>query len=449
MFEEVLAQRVGWPTGALDAKVRELELAVRATHAELAATLAAAETRQVPDDDGHRSINAYVRATTNRPDAATLVARARFCSAYRAAGDALWAGHVGVAQIDLLARLAGHPRVGALVDADLIAAFLEHAEQFPYREFKALIDRWIMLADQDGAFREVLDDVERRTASIHNVDGTVHVHVAGGDALTTERLKLIFDRFCEAEYQRDLTARREEFGADAEQHPLARTEWQRRFDAFVAIFDTANTHTDAAGQTVDATVNVLIDQTTLHDAFAQAGVMLPNGDTFDPTDLDGLAEAQREALLVELCDPQRMLDRRCETASGQRLHPALVARALLGGHVRSVLVNTHREIVEVSSAKRLFTGVWAVAAHLTRPTCEHPGCELPGHLCDIDHRLPWSSGGPTNQPNSAIECSTHNRWKHTRRWRTVRARNHQLITVRPDGTLMLPAGQRPPLLHTG
>ena len=373
MFEGAVDEMLAWPVTAIDARLRQLELARRALEAEYAATVTAAESRQAGDADGHRSTNAYLRATTNQPGVRVQVARARFCRAYPAAGDALWAGRVGVAQIDTLARrLAGHPRVGVLVSAELVAMFLDHAEQFSYREFTMLVDRWINLADQDGAFRDLLDDIARRTASIHNVDGTVHVHVAGGDALTTERLKLIFDRFCEAEYQRDLTARREEFGADADQHPLPRHDWQRRYDAFVAIFDTANTHLDAPGHPVDATVNVLIDQTTLHDAFAQAGVMLPSGDTFDPTDLDQLAEAQREALLVELCDPH--------------------------------------------------------------------------HMLDTDHRLPWSAGGPTNQPNSAILCNTHNRWKHTRRWRTLRGRNHQLITIRPDGTLILPAGQRPPPL---
>ena len=448
MFAELIDDMLGWPTSAIDTELRQLELARRALEARFAAAVTAAESRQAGEADGHRSINSYLRATTNQPAVQAQVARARFARAYPAAGDALIAGHIGLAQIDTLARLAGHPRVGALVDTDLIAAFLELAEHTPFHDFKQTIDQWINLADQDGAFRDLLDDIARRTASIHNIDGTVHVHVAGGDALTTERLKLIFDRFCEAEYQRDLTARREEFGADADQHPLPRHDWQRRYDAFVAIFDTANTHLDTPGHPVDATVNVLIDQTTLHHALTQAGVMLPNGDTFDPTDLDQLAAAQREALLVELCDPHHMLDRHCETASGQPIHPALVARALLGGHIRTVLVNTHREIVEVSSAKRLFTGAWAVAAHLTRPHCEHPGCQLPGHLCDTDHRLPWSAGGPTNQPNSAILCNTHNRLKHSKRWQTIRTHTHQLITIRPDGTLILPAGQRPPPLDT-
>ena len=446
MFVEIGDEMLSWSTGRLDIELRDIELAHRALAARRAACLHACEARQVPDDDGHRSLKAYVRATTNQPGAvaAIQVRRARFCRRFQAAGEALLGGQIGVAQVDVLARLAGHPRAGHLVDSDLVAMFLEHAEHFSSREFAALVDRWLMLADPDGP---VPDDVEQRNATVHGVDGRLSVTVTGGDPLTTDRIRLIFDRFCEAEYRRDLELRRQVHGPTADHVPLARTNQQRRFDAFVAMCDTANEHADAPGRPVDVCVNVLIDQATLHDAFAQAGVTLPNGDVFNPADLDTLTARQRDALLVELCDPQRMLDRRCETASGQPVHPTLVARALLGGWIRTVIVNARREIVEVSSARRLFSGPWAVAAHLARPTCEHPGCELPGHLCDIDHRVPYPRGGPTAQYNSAIECNTHNRLKHTRGWQTLRALNRRLITVRPDGTLMLPVGERRPALQ--
>ena len=232
---------------------------------------------------------------------------------------------------------------------------------------------------------------------------------------------------------------------DDESYPLSRSDRQRRFDAFVAMCDTANAHADAPGKPVEVCANVMIDERTLHEAFAQAGVMLPNGNVFDPEELDR-DQRVREALLAELLDPELLLKRRCETSSGQPVHPRLVAQALIGGYVRKVIVDSIGEVVEVGSAKRLFTGVWAVGARLGRPTGEHPGCELPAELCDVDHRVPFSEGGETAQGNSAIECNPHNRLKHARRWRTVRARNRRLVTIRADGTMMLPAGERPPEL---
>lgn len=447
MFGSLVDDRMGWTPAQLDQEARELELAHRALEARRAANLIAAEARQVADVDGHRSTAAYLRATTNQPAAVAgaLVRRARFCRDFPAAGEALRAGHVGVAQIDALARLAHHRRVGVLVTAELVAMFLEHAEHFSFRDFITLVDRWVLLADQDGAWRDHLDDVERRNASIHNVNGTLLGQIDGGDALTTERITRIFDRFVEAEFARDAADRRERYGADADAYPLARTDRQRRFDAWVRLCDTANAHADAPGRPVDVCANVLIDERTLHEALSQAGLMLPNGDVFDPGS-DGWRAAQRDALLAELLDPQALLDRRCETVSGQPVHPRLVAQALVGGHVRRVVVDSGGEVVEVGSKQRLFTGKYAIAARILHPTCEHPGCELPAHLSDVDHRIPASHGGPTAPANSAVECNPHNRLKHSRQWRTVRARNRRLITIRPDGTLILPAGERPPPL---
>lgn len=442
MFAEVVEERLGWEASRLTGRLAELELARRAIEAEFAATLTAAEAMQAGAEDGHRSTKAFVRAITNQPRADVQVARARFLRDFPDAGDALLAGRVGSAQVDLLARLAQHRRVGRLVTTELVATFLEHAEHFPYPDFKSLVDRWLTLADQDGSLHDVERDWASRNVTVGNVDGGLHVHVVGGDPLAAERVKLIFDRACEAEYQQDLQTRRDRFGDDAEAHPLARTSWQRRYDAFVRIFDTANQHLDAPGRPIDACVNVLVDQTTLQHAFVQAGLMLPNGEVFEPEHLG--SRHQREAMIRELCDPERLSEWRCETAAGQAIHPSLVVRALIGGYLRTVIVDSRREIVEISSGRRLFTGAWAVAAHLARPRCEHPGCGVPGHLCQIDHRQPWVAGGPTSQSNSAVLCATHNRLKHANRWRTVRGPDQRLVTIRPDGTMILPAGARPP-----
>jgi hypothetical protein len=77
--------------------------------------------------------------------------------------------------------------------------------------------------------------------------------------------------------------------------------------------------------------------------------------------------------------------------------------------------------------------------------CEHPGCELPADWCEVDHAAEWTADqGRTDQLNARIRCGAHNREKHRKRWRTRRANNGRTYTVRPDGTIMLPAGARPP-----
>ena len=65
MFSEVLESLVEMPDRALDERIREIELQRRRLDAELAAAIAVADHRQLPAVDGHRSVNAYLRATLN------------------------------------------------------------------------------------------------------------------------------------------------------------------------------------------------------------------------------------------------------------------------------------------------------------------------------------------------------------------------------------------------
>ena len=59
--------------------------------------------------------------------------------------------------------------------------------------------------------------------------------------------------------------------------------------------------------------------------------------------------------------------------------------------------------------------------------------------------VPLHDGGFTDQSNSGIECSRHNVTKSKRRWRTKRADDGRRYTIRPDGSIMLPVGVRPPM----
>lgn len=67
-------------------------------------------------------------------------------------------------------------------------------------------------------------------------------------------------------------------------------------------------------------------------------------------------------------------------------------------------------------------------------TCRWPGCDRPAIECDLDHTIPYASGGPTHASNLKCYCRTHHLVKTFWGWR-----DEQL----PDGTLILtsPAGQ--------
>lgn len=66
-------------------------------------------------------------------------------------------------------------------------------------------------------------------------------------------------------------------------------------------------------------------------------------------------------------------------------------------------------------------------------TCTFPGCTVPGHWCDVDHREPWPYG-PTSEANCHCLCRHHHRAKQ----------GYFTVTRDPDGTTVwtTPDGRR-------
>jgi len=250
----------------------------------------------------------------------------------------------------------------------------------------------------------------------------------------------IHDHYCELEYRRDVQERRSEHGDDAEHHALRRSIKQRRFDALVAIFRSA-AQADEVGRVAVPLVNIVVDAHTFGSVLIDAGLSTS-------TDLDGRPIDPFTGLSAPadlLADPADLLQRRCETSNGVELHPHDVLRAALAGHVRRAVIDSDGVTIDLGRRQRLFTGSARDAAKLMVRHCEHLGCEFPIDWCDVDHADEWTAGhGRTDQANAGIRCGVHNREKHRKRWRTRRAVNGRNYTVRPNGTIMLPAGARSP-----
>lgn len=49
-------------------------------------------------------------------------------------------------------------------------------------------------------------------------------------------------------------------------------------------------------------------------------------------------------------------------------------------------------------------------------TCRFPGCNQPAHRCDLDHAIPWDSGGCTDAANLGALCRRHHRLKTAGAW---------------------------------
>ncbi|HEX6221888.1 MAG TPA: HNH endonuclease signature motif containing protein, partial [Acidimicrobiia bacterium] len=57
------------------------------------------------------------------------------------------------------------------------------------------------------------------------------------------------------------------------------------------------------------------------------------------------------------------------------------------------------------------------------PTCVHPGCRQTVEQCDLDHRRPYSQGGPTHNNNLAPLCRHHHMTRHHTPWEYQRQPN--------------------------
>jgi hypothetical protein len=72
-------------------------------------------------------------------------------------------------------------------------------------------------------------------------------------------------------------------------------------------------------------------------------------------------------------------------------------------------------------------------------TCVAPGCRMPAGHCDLDHREPFSQGGPTHNDNLAPLCRHHHVMRHHTPWRYRRLSDGEHIWTSPlDHTYVRP-----------
>ena len=198
---------------------------------------------------------------------------------------------------------------------------------------------------------------------------------------------------------------------------------------------------------IEPVVNILTDHRTFGAILARGGPRTRlESRRRDGRPVHRIGVAGR--LLDELmADPDGLASRRCETSTGQVLHPHVVLRAALAGHIRRAVLGADNLPINLGRKARVFTGPARDAAKLLAVQCDHLGCGLPAELCQVDHSVEWHEGGRTDQDNAGPRCGGHNHEKYRKRWRTrrdIHGRNH---TIRADGTIMLPVGVRPPVFR--
>jgi hypothetical protein len=364
--------------------------------------------------DGHRSTAAWIRAVTNcSPVESRRRARAaralRDLSGFR---DALRAGDVGVDQVNEVARLHANPRCGSQV-ADSEAILLDAARQLEYADLRVVSQRWLTLADPDGAHRDhaAADAGRDFRISEHGAGFTIEARCG---VLQGTAIREMWQRFVDAEFLTDWDAARKLHGDPVPVSQLGRTASQRRFDAFFAMLEAGATNTGEAAL-ADPVVNVIVDLDTFEQHLA--------------AELGGPAPQ---------IDPAGIIGRRCETIDGVPVDPRDVVALAMIGRVRRIVLDADDVIVNAGRLTRLYRGPLRQAIQAINPRCRWLGCMLRARISAIDHRHEYSQGGATDAGNGEVLCDHHNRFKTQRDYRARRMPNGWWIIHRPDGTPLQP-----------
>ncbi|HYN33734.1 MAG TPA: DUF222 domain-containing protein [Ilumatobacteraceae bacterium] len=336
------------------------------------------------------------------PEAHRRVQTARLHEALPAWATAEADGHVGVAQCELMARIAANPRIESAVLERDAPALLDDAIEQSFAEFERRARTWEALADPAGD----LANNERHNAAR---DFMLRPRPEGGWTLTGNLAELagvefmeIFSWFVEAEWHTDWAEARQRLGDNATTTNLVRTEAQRRADALIAVARAAAS-TPPGSQQPRPTVNVPIDQ-----------------------------ESFEAHLRGDTPDPRRYRDVVIRTQSGRRLHPDDAINTALIGHIRRVVYDASGTVIDLGRRSRLFRGSSRDAVMVLLTTCVWIGCDRPIAWCDADHSLGWKAHGATVPRNGGALCQGHNHLKE-HGFGVLRDDNGDWHVIDPDG----------------
>ena len=99
------------------------------------------------------------------------------------------------------------------------------------------------------------------------------------------------------------------------------------------------------------------------------------------------------------------------TTWGDSVPAASVRRLLEHSVIRPALVSAG-EVMSLGRRARLASDAQWHALVARDGGCRWPGCELPAEWCDVDHFVPWESGGSTDLNNLWLLCRHHHTEKH-------------------------------------
>ncbi|TEA02090.1 hypothetical protein CCUG60884_03219 [Mycobacteroides salmoniphilum] len=97
------------------------------------------------------------------------------------------------------------------------------------------------------------------------------------------------------------------------------------------------------------------------------------------------------------------------TGAGTRLPMRdLIRMAAHAHHYLSIFDDDGRALY-LGRSKRIATTDQRIVLHAHDRGCTHPGCTVPGYLCEVHHINEWAHNGPTDIDNLTFACGPHHR----------------------------------------
>ena len=319
--------------------------------------------------DGATTATAWIDTTCHVPkkEVRAQLRRGKALAALPLVAQAWMNGDIGAAHVDALIRVTRPVTEEALWRDEEI--LVDVARTLKFAEFATALDYWEQRADQEGTDEAAEAKRTRRDVYLYPSPdgylGEMRFDTIGG-AIVSKELKRLEDELFEA----DRAEAEERLGRDPRNDELARTPAQRRADAMIEMAVRSAAANVVEGRRPEPLFSVLIGYPTLYGCISQ----LEQGPVVAPG-----------SLLSWL-----------NTANFERIVFAPNRRA------------------ECSVTSRFFTGATRRVIEVRDLQCQHEFCDRPAEECQIDHIVPWSEGGLTEQGNSQVLCGPHNRMRYER-----------------------------------
>ncbi len=237
------------------------------------------------------------------------------------------------------------------------------ASTLKFQQFTRAVEVWLQHADVDNA--ESRADRQHRERRFHLSQSFEGMWFASGtfDPIAGQIIHDTLTRIDTELFKADWADAKQRLGHDPVDGELGCTAAQRRVDALVEMARRAET-TPKGGRRPAPLFTVLVGV----DAFARV----------------------------------------CELASGTIVTPGAAARWVDESMIERIVFDAPDRVLSVGS-QRTFRGALRRAITVRDRRCQHPFCDLPAELCQIDHIEPGVQGGDTTEANGRAFCGYHNR----------------------------------------